>query len=127
MKLDRELERELRALNGDGSREARFETLGLVKAAQKDLSSTEVREKFSECLRRHGRAVVALCVAATLYTRRERIDGWGLLWALTVLDLWTNRGQQFIDRANIDDGLHPTRIIEYAGELVRLTTEEAAG
>ena len=28
------------------------------------------------------------------------------------------------DRANIDDGLHPTRICEYAGEFIRLTTEE---
>jgi hypothetical protein len=124
MKLDSTLSREIKALNGDGTREARFETLRRVKAAQGDLSTPNVREEFGRALQLHGRAVVALCVAATLYTRRERIDGWGLLWALTVLDLWTNRGPQFIDRANIDDGLHPTRICEYAGELIRLTTEE---
>ena len=124
MKLDSTLSREIKALNGDGTREARFETLRRVEAAQKDLSTPNVREEFGRALQLHGRAVVALCVAATLYTRRERIDGWGLLWALTVLDLWTNRGPQFIDRANIDDGLHPTRICEYAGELIRLTTEE---
>lgn len=124
MKLDSTLSREIKALNGDGTREARFETLRRVKAAQKDLSTPNVREEFGRALQLHGRAIVSLCVAATLWARRERIDGWGLLWALTVLDLWTNRGPQFIDRANIDDGLHPTRICEYAGELIRLTTEE---
>lgn len=125
MTLDRELSRELRALNGDGSREARFGTWRRVEAARKDLSSPEVRESFNECLRRHGRAVVSLCVAATLYTKRERLDGWCLSWALAVLDLWQNRGPSFIERAVIDDGLHPTRICEYAGELIRVTTEEA--
>lgn len=124
MKLDSTLAREVKALNGDGSREARFETLRRVEAAKKDLSSPRVRDGFNEALRLHGRAITAVCVAATLYTRRERIDRWGLGWALAILDLWTNRGRTFVDRANIDDGLHPTRICEYAGELIRLTTEE---
>ena len=124
MKLDSTLVREIKALNGDGTREARFETLRKVRAANKDLSRPEVRGSFNETLNAHGRAVVALCVASTLYLRRERLDGWGLLWALTVLDLWTNRGPQFIDMAIIDDCLHPTRICEYAGSFIRLTTEE---
>lgn len=124
MKLDKTLVRELKTLDGNGTREARFDTLRRVLAAREDLSSPEVREKFSECLRRHGRPAVAVCVAATLYTRRERIDGWGLPWAFAVLEHWTNRGAHFIERASIDDGLHPTRICEYAGEFIRLTTEE---
>lgn len=124
MKLDGTLAKEIMKLNGNGSRESRFETLRLIQAAQRDLSKPDIRDRFTECLREHGRAVVAICVAVTLYTRKERIDNWGLLWALKVLDLWKNRGPQFIDRANITDGLHPTRICEYAGEFIRLTTEE---
>jgi len=124
MKLDRTLAREIKALNGDGTREARFDTLNKVRAASKDLSTPKVREHFNDCLKTHGRAVTALCVASTLYTRRERLDEWGLEWALAVLNLWTNKMSSFIDRASIDDGLHPTRICEYAGSFIQLTTEE---
>ena len=42
MKLDETLAREIKALNGDGSRFARFETLQKVKAARAALSTTEV-------------------------------------------------------------------------------------
>ena len=124
MKLDRTLAREIKALNGDGTRGARLDTLNKVRAASKDLSVPKVREQFNDCLKTHGRAVTALCVASTLYTRRERLDEWGLTWALSVLNLWTNKMPSFIDRASIDDGLHPTRICEYAGSFIRLTTEE---
>lgn len=123
MRLDRELAREIKALNGDGTREARFETLRRVKAAQADLSTTKVRDSFTDCLREHGRAVTAICVASTLYERRERLESWGIPWAIAVLDLWANRGPSFIERAAIRDGLHPTRICEYAGEFIELTTE----
>ena len=124
MKLDRTLAREIKALNGDGTREARFDTLRKVRAANKDLSRPEVRDSFNDCLKAHGRAITALCVASTLYRRRERLDGWGLLWARAVLDLWTNKTPPSVDAATIDDGLHPTRICEYAGQFIRLTTEE---
>lgn len=124
MKLDSTLAREIKALNGDGTREARFETLRKVRAANKDLSRPEVRDSFNETLKAHGRAVVALCVASTLHLRRERLDGWGFTWARAVLDLWTNKAPSFIDTARIDDGLHPTRICEYAGSFIRLTTED---
>ena len=123
--IDRELAKEIKAVNGDGSREARFAALRRVQAARKDLSTTDVRARFSECLRTHGRAITAICVASTLYTRRERLEGWGLSWAMSVLSEWTNRRPSFIDAAAIDDGLHPTRICEYAGSLIRVTTEEA--
>lgn len=124
MKIDRTLAREIKALNGDGTRDARFETLHKVRAANKDLSTPEVREHFNDCLKTHGRAVTALCVASTLYNRRERLDEWCLAWALAVLNLWTNKMPSFIDTATIYDGLHPTRICEYAGSFIRLTTEE---
>ena len=124
MKIDSELAKEIKALNGDGSREARFKTLEKVKAAAADFSTPEVRGKFNELLSKHGRAVTAICVASTLSQRRERLDWWGLRWALEVINLWTNRTPAFLERACIYDGLHPTRICEYAEAFINLTIEE---
>ena len=76
MKLDRTLAKEIRALFGNGSREAKFAALKRIDAARKDLSTTRVRDTFADCLREHGRAVVAVCVAATLDARKERLDYW---------------------------------------------------
>lgn len=123
MKLDRTFSSELRKLNGDGGRDAKFATLKRVKEAKRSLSTPEVIYNFDECVKAHGRAIVALCVASTLYWRRERIDFWGYEWAKEVIALWTNRGCCSLDEANIDDGLHPTRICEYANSLIKLTTE----
>lgn len=124
MKLDRTFSKEIIKLNGDGSREAKFATLKRVKAAKRSLSTTGVINNFDECVKEHGRSIVALCVAATLYWRRERIDFWGYEWAKEVIALWTNRGCCSLDEAHIDDGLHPTRICEYAASFIKLTSEE---
>lgn len=123
--LDRTLAKEIRALNSDGSREAKFSLLHRIDLAVKDFSSPQVISRFDELLRNHGRAVTAICIAATIWTRRERLDNWQLSWAQQVLDLWTTkpRTETGISRANIDDGLHPTRICEYAASFIRLTTE----
>ena len=125
MTLDRTLAREIKAVNGDGSRQTKFQFLAKLDAAKKDLSTTSIRENFDSILKKHGRATVAICVAATLWLRRERMEHCQLHWALAVLDLWTNRSASNLDRAYIDDGLHPTRICEYAGPFIRLTTEES--
>lgn len=122
MKLDTNLAREIKALNGDGTREARFETLRKVRAANKDLSRPEVRDTINDTLKTHGRAIVSLCIASTLYRRRERLEGWNFDWAQAVLDLWTNKAPSNIDIAYIDDGLHPTRICDYARPFIRSTT-----
>ena len=125
MKLDRSLVKEIKALTGDGSREAKFSLLRKLEAARKDLSTTRVRDTFTDCLKKHGRAAVAVCVAATLDARRDRLDGWGWRWARAVLDLLPfDVTPRNLERAHIEDGLHPTRICEYAGDLIRLTTEE---
>lgn len=127
MKLDSDLARAIKKeANGDGSREARFAFLKRVEAANKALSSPEVaRGGFEAAMKEHGRVPVTICAAATLYNRRERLDGWGLWWALEVLNLWTNRTPGGIDRATIrDEMLHPTSICDYAGSFIRLTTEE---
>lgn len=124
MRLDRTLVREIRAANGDGSREAKFELLHKIDEARKEFSTPEIVTTFAEISRRHGRAVTAICVAATLWARRDRLDGWQLKWAELVLELWTTKPSlSHSDRAAIDDGVHPTRICEYAASFINGTTE----
>lgn len=127
MKLDRELIREIRTTQGDGSREARFSLWNDIQDAR-DLLGDEAFEgpsRLNESLRLYGRAVTAIVVASTLWVRRERLDDWGLRWAMEVLALWTNRGPSFVERAAINDWFyHPTRICEYSGAFIRITTEE---
>jgi len=76
MKLDRTLFKEVKALAGNGSREAKFALLRRIDAARTDLSTPKARENFNACLSKHGRAVVAVCVAATLDARKDRLDCW---------------------------------------------------
>lgn len=125
MTLDSDLARAIKKeANGDGSREAKIAFLKRVEEANKALSSPEVvRGGFEAAMKEHGRVPVAICVASTLYSRRERLDRWGLWWAREVLKLWTNQTPRGIDRATIrDDMLHPTSICNYAASFIRLTT-----
>lgn len=125
MKLDRTFVREIKALFGDGSREAKFVALKLIDAARKDLSSTDIRRTFNDCIRKHGRAAVCVCVAATLDARKDRLDRWGWRWAFEVLSsIPCNMTPGNLGRAYIDDGIHPTAICDYAGSLIRVTIEE---
>ena len=129
MKLDRTLLREVKALAGNGSREAKFALLRRIDAAWTDLSTPKVRENFNACLSKHGRAVVAVCVAATLAAtldaRRFRLDYWGWEWAYEVLAaLPQSITPHNLERAHIEDGLHPTAICDYAGPFIRPTIEE---
>lgn len=123
MKLDRTLAKEIKAANGDGGREAKFSLLRKIDEARKDMSTPEIMTQFNDMPRKHGRAVTAICVAATLWSRRDRLDGWRLKWAAEVLDLWTTKPPSGVSRAVIDDGLHPTRICEYAASFINFTTE----
>ena len=126
MMLDRTLSREIKALAGDGSREAKFSLLHRIDEAVKDMSTAAVRDTFNVIIRKHGRAVVAVCVAETLDTRKDRIDRWGLRWAQEVLALLPgnftpgNRERAYIR----DHDLHPTAICGYAAGFIRLTSEE---
>jgi len=125
-RLDRTLAREIKAANGDGSREAKFSLLHKIDDAVKDFSTPNVIRDFDQLLVKHGRAVTAICIAATIWERRERLEGWQLTWAQEVIDLWTTKPktENGIGRAYIDDGLHPTRICEYAGQFIRLNSED---
>lgn len=124
MNLDRVLAREVKVLFGNGSREAKFTALKRIDAAKKDLSTTQVRNIFTDCLHKHGRAVIAVCVAVTLDVRKDRLDYWGWRWSHEILSLLPqNITQGNLERAYIDDGVHPTAICDYAGSLIRLTIE----
>lgn len=120
--LDRELAKEIRKANGDGSREAKFKLLGQVKAAKKELSGVNVRDNFGEILKKYGRVPVAICVGVTAVMREDRLNRWIVDWGRAVLALWTTRPHD-ISVALIEDNLHPSRIEEYAGSFVRYTTE----
>lgn len=122
MMLDRELAKEIRKANGDGSREAKFKLLGMVRAAREDLSSADVLDHFGEIVEKHGRVPVAICVGVTAVMREERLNRWIVEWGKEVLDLWVNRPHD-TSLALIDDNLHPSRIEEYAGRFVRVTSE----
>ena len=75
MKLDRTFAREVKkAANGDGSREARFAFLNPAREAAKKLSTPNVRDVFDDILREYGRAIVGLCVAVTVWERRDRLE-----------------------------------------------------
>lgn len=124
MKLDRTFSREVSKIsNGDGSREAKFTFLKTAKEVKRTLSTIEAPRLFAECIKKYGRVPVAVCVAATVIDRKERLKRASYWWGLEVMKLYTNAPY---DKGCliIDDGLHPTRIEEYAGEFIRITTEE---
>lgn len=123
IKLDDCFARELRKeANGDGSREAKFAFKDKVTKAAKELSTSEVPYIFSDVIKKYGRVPIAICVAVTIVERRDRLDYKTVCWANEVLKLWTNQNFSSYLFAYINDGLHPTRIEEYAGSFIRLTT-----
>ena len=124
MKLDRTFVQEIKKVaNGNGSREARFVFLKPAREAAKKLSTPNVMYEFDNIFREYGRVTVGLCVAVTIYARRDRLLDRTVRWAEEVLKLWTNRPH--LDMGlEIDDNQHPTRIEEYAGALIKLTIEE---
>lgn len=125
--LDRTLVKEIKAANGDGGHDAKFALLHKIHKAVKDMSTPDIAVRFDEMLVKHGRAVTAICTAATLWMRKERLElsGWELMWATKVLELWTTKpkSETGVGHANIDDRLHPTRILEYAASFMECTME----
>lgn len=123
MKLDQTFAREIKKANGDGSREAKFALLKTIREANKALSTPGVMRSYDDCIKQFGRVPVAICTAVTIYDRRDRLSDGPIRWANEILKLWTNRPND-LHCAYIEDGLHPTRIEEYAGSLIRLTTDD---
>jgi hypothetical protein len=125
MRLDSSFSRDITKIaNGDDSREARIAFRQVTRAVALSLSNTKVSSLFDGAIKEHGRVPVAICTAATIYARRDRLSVDMVAWAIEVLKLWTNRSLGGIGYAVIDDGLHPTRIEEYAGPFIRLTTAD---
>lgn len=124
MKLDKTFEKEIvKISNGNGSREAKFCFLKQAKEAAKELSTIRVAEIFNSTIKKFGRTTVAICVAATALQKEDRLDCATCQWAREVISLWKNRPSD-ISCVAFSDGLHPTKIEEYAGIFIRLTTEE---
>lgn len=123
MALDGNLAREIkRAAPDRGNRAAYFEFAAKVRAAKNDMSNAGVREHFGELLVKHGRPVTAIVIAATLWERQKRLGGWNAAWARDVLDCWPHT-PGLLEDAAIQDGLHPSRICEYAGSFIQANTE----
>lgn len=122
MKLEKCFEGEVKKINGDGSREKKFAILKAARAAARELSVVNVRTVYPECIKKYGRVIVEICTAATIISVRDRLSYDTVQWAEEVLKLWTTRPAD-ISSVVIRDGLHPTRIEEYAAELIRLTID----
>ncbi len=123
VKIEKYFEREVKKINGDGSREAKFAFLNTARTAARELSTTNVASVYGECIKKYGRVTVAICTAATIAERRDRLDFSTVLWADEVLKLWNNRSPHNLSSVAIMDNLHPTRIEEYAASLIKLTTD----
>ena len=126
--LDRTLAQEIKKANGDGGREAKFALMKKIDAAAKEMSRTDIRTQFNELAIKHGRAVTAICIAATIWIRRERLEltGWRIRWAQEVLACWTTKPKTVdgLHRAYIDDGIHPTAILDYAASFINFSSED---
>lgn len=122
--LDDELVREIQAFLGKGSpREERAkvnETLRVVAADLGKITRYD-EDPITERLKKYGRAPVAVCIASTLYERRERLGDWGLHWSLEVLRQWTWRQSDFIQNGVVAGNAHPTTICGWAREFMELT------
>ena len=126
MKLDRTFIRDIKKIaNGDGGADHRRAFRQTIRAANAELSSPEVRERYSECISKYGRVPVAICTAVTIIYRQDRLEWRSVRWAQEVLKCWTNRPHTDLDFAYINDGLHPSRIEEYAAGFMSVTTEAA--
>lgn len=110
--------------NGDGSREAKFAFLEKARAAARELSCPEVKEKFDGAIKKYGRVVVGVCVAATILARADYLSAEAVWWAQDVMWFWTNRPAE-IDDITIRDNLHYSRITEpdYAGSFIKFTSK----
>lgn len=121
--IDSTFAREIkRVANGDGTREDRFSFFKTAKAACKELSSPDVLYIFNDIIKKYGRVAVGLCVAATAIYREDRLEYETVRWAREVASIWTNRPPAWIDHIIIMDGLHPSRLEQYAGDFIRATT-----
>ena len=115
MKLDGVFAREIEKVgNGDGSREYKF---AFDKEIREVSRALEDRYEFENCLKKYGRAKVALCVAATILANDYRFEAPQIAWAGAVMNLWTNI--RFVESAHIN--IHPAILASNSSSLRRVT------
>jgi len=120
---DKELIKEIKQFLGHPTdRLERVKIVKKLKETAKDMEKINRynhAEVFTECLQKHGRAAVSVCIAATLRELRESLGNWNIGWASAVLDLWTwKRGQHHICMVSVRGNSHPTTICDYAGYFI---------
>lgn len=121
--LDDVLAREIQKFVGTGNPpESRAPVNTTLREVAKDMERITRYDDspLYECLKKYGRAAVAICIAATLYERRERLGNWGLRWALEVLGTWPWRNTNFICNGLIGGNSHPTAICTWAQSFMKL-------
>jgi hypothetical protein len=122
MTLDRTFENEIRkAANGDGGRNYTFDLINELKEVSAVLAN---RYEFDNCLKKFGRAKVALCVAATILSAEYRYETAPVVWAQATMALWTNKCVRSISTAIIN--IHPAVLLDNSYTLRKLTMVQAA-
>lgn len=123
MKLDEAFAKEIKkAANGDGGREYKF---AFIKEIQEIAFELGNRYAFEDCLKKYGRARVAICVAATITAHADdpRYEIPQKAWAIEVMKLWTNQaGERSRHAATIN--IHPAILADNSYSLRKLTTAQ---
>ena len=93
---------------------------GLGDAIKANNGMQQLKTIFSKAMLGYPRAVTACALAATI-SMREGMSYPAQVWAQGILETWNPSASQRL-RAIIDDNLNQTRLEEYAGEFIKLTT-----
>lgn len=125
--LENELAKEIKWFLGNPTdRLERIKIVEKLKEAAKDMGEINRynhAEAFAECLHKHGRAAVSVCIAATLWELRGRLGNWNFNWAIDVLNLWTwKMGEHHIYMVSVHGKSHPTTICDYAGKFIKVNS-----
>lgn len=88
------------------------------------MSTAHVFEVFNDTLKEYGRATVGVCVAATILKRQNRLEPKTVQWAQEIMKIWTNKVPSNVDSVVIYDGLHPSKIEQYAASFICFTIDE---
>ena len=80
----------------------------------------QLKTIFNKAMLGYPRAVTACALAATI-SMRDGMSYPAQVWAQGILETWNPSASQRL-RAIIDDNLNQTRLEEYAGEFIKLTT-----
>lgn len=124
MKLTREFARDLNRIDGDGTRAAKFAFFSPAREAAKELSNPSSVKDLGPVLKKYGRATVGMCLAATAVSRQDRLNQKTVEWGKEVLSHWHSKTQSNIDSLVIHDGLHPTKIEQYAALFISSTIDD---